>query len=272
MNQQISHVLSADLSDVLGTAFAPVVVDVRSEADVHAIDRLIPGAIHRRAEAVQGWWRDLPTARPVVVCDLFGGETSTQVAESLRRFGTAASHLVDGFVGWYERGMPTRKMVGSNSRKWVTREHPKIDRIACPWLVQRFIDATAEFLYVPPDQVLAAAEETGAIPYDVEGVEFTHEGDRCSFDKILRVHDLQIPALDRLAAIVRGADTSRPDLSPECDGLVAISRGLSVNFPDDHEMLKHGLVIYDALFTWCGSVQTEPRPQPMLGSQEGRRG
>jgi|SRR5882724_2154866 len=137
--------------------------------------------------------------------------------------------------------------------KWVTRERPKIDRIACPWLIAKFIDKQPEFLYVPGDQVLKVAADTGATPYDVPGVEMTHVGDRCSFDAFIEKHQLDDPALRQLAAIVRGADTSRLDLTPESAGLYAISRGLSQNFADDHEMLRHGLVMYDALYAWCRS-------------------
>jgi hypothetical protein len=132
----------------------------------------------------------------------------------------------------------------------VTRERPKIDRTACPWLIRRFIDPTASFTYVPADRVLATTSETGATPYDVAGVEFTHEGDRCSFDTFLRIYGIADPALEHLARIVRGADTSRHELTPQCGGLFAISLGLSANYPDDHEMLEHGMVIYDALYTW----------------------
>jgi hypothetical protein len=135
--------------------------------------------------------------------------------------------------------------------RWITRERPKIDRIACPWLIARFIDQSPEFLYVPADQVRRIAEETGAVPYDVPGVEMTHVGELCSFDAFLGKYQLTEPALQTLAAIVRGADTSRPDLTPQSAGLYAISIGLSRNFADDHEMLKHGMVIYDALYAWC---------------------
>ncbi len=141
--------------------------------------------------------------------------------------------------------------------KWVTRERPKIDRIACPWLISRFIDKEPEFLYVPPDKVLATAQETGATPYDVPDVEFSHVGEKCSFDAFLDKYSLDDPALRQLAVIVRGADTSRHDLTPQSAGLFAVSLGLSANFPDDHEMLKHGLVIYDALYTWCRKLQGE---------------
>jgi hypothetical protein len=135
--------------------------------------------------------------------------------------------------------------------KWVTRERPKIDRIACPWLIARFIDREAEFLYVPKERVLAIAAGTGATPYDVPGVEYGHHGGNCSFDAFLEKHGLADPGLQRLAAIVRGADTDRLDLAPECAGLYAISLGLSRNFADDHEMLRHGMVMYDALYAWC---------------------
>ena len=146
--------------------------------------------------------------------------------------------------------------------KWVTREHPKIDRIACPWLIKRFIDQDPEFLYVPPDQVLSVAKATDATPYDVSGVELGHVGELCSFDAFLKKYGLTDPALQHLAEIVRGADTSRHDLTPQCGGLFAISLGLSANFPDDHEMLKHGIVIYDALYTWCRTLQAETHNWP----------
>ncbi len=135
--------------------------------------------------------------------------------------------------------------------KWITRERPKIDRIACPWLIARFIDAAPEFLYVPADRVMAIAAETGATPYDVPGVEMGHVGQKCSFDAFLAKHRLEDPALRRLADIVRGADTSRLDLTPQSAGLHAISLGLSRLFADDHEMLRHGMVVYDALYAWC---------------------
>ncbi|EJL72542.1 chromate resistance protein ChrB domain-containing protein [Variovorax sp. 2RAF20] len=143
--------------------------------------------------------------------------------------------------------------------KWVTREHPKIDRIACPWLIARFIDDETEFLYVPNDQVRKVADETGAVPYDVPGVEMTHVGELCSFDAFLKKHRLDDPALQHLAVIVRGADTSRLDLTPESAGLYAISQGLSRNFANDHEMLRHGLVMYDALYAWCQSRQAQAK-------------
>jgi hypothetical protein len=146
--------------------------------------------------------------------------------------------------------------------KWITRERPKIDRIACPWLVARFIDQEPEFLYVPSSDVLSVADETTAIPYDIPGVELTHEGELCSFDAFLKKYQLDDPALRRLALIVRGADTSRLDLTPQSAGLYALSLGLSYDFADDHEMLKHGMVMYDALYAWCKHCQGESHNWP----------
>jgi hypothetical protein len=141
--------------------------------------------------------------------------------------------------------------------KWVTRERPKIDRIACPWLIARFIDKAPEFLYVPAAEVLAVAEKTGATPYDIPGVEMSHVGDFCSFDAFLKKYELTDPALRQLAEIVRGADTSQLQLTPQSAGLFAISLGLSATFSDDHDMLKHGMVMYDALYAWCRQSQAE---------------
>ncbi|MGZ8097152.1 MAG: chromate resistance protein ChrB domain-containing protein [Methylosarcina sp.] len=141
--------------------------------------------------------------------------------------------------------------------KWVTRERPKIDRIACPWLIARFIDPNAEFLYVTTNEVFQVVERTGAIPYDIAGAELSHVGELCSFDAFLQKYGLTDPAMQRLAAIVRGADTERLELAPQAAGLLAISLGLSHNFPDDQDLLAQGLVIYDALYAWCKGVHTE---------------
>jgi len=146
--------------------------------------------------------------------------------------------------------------------KWITREHPKIDRIACPWLLLRFIDSDAEFHYVPADRVLEMAKQLGATPYDVPGVELTHIGELCSFDAFIKKYRIEDLGVSRLAVIVRGADTSRLDLAPQSAGLYAISLGLSATFPDDHEMLRHGLVMYDALYAWCAKLQGETHTWP----------
>jgi len=141
--------------------------------------------------------------------------------------------------------------------KWITRARPKIDRIACPWLIARFIDKDAEFIFAPPADVKRLAQEQGAIPFDVEGVELSHDGPLCSFDALLAKYHLDDASLQELAVIVRGADTARLDLAPQAAGLLAISLGLSHNFSDDHEQLQHGLVLYDALYAWSRHVRGE---------------
>jgi rhodanese-related sulfurtransferase len=260
MDQAVPTILPDELCALLGVPAAPVVIDLRAAEETS--QRLIPGAVRRSPADVQTWGPGLPRARPVVVLDLAGGENSRSIAAALRRQGLLASRLEGGFAAWCERRLPTRRVIATNEDRWVTRERPKIDRIACPWLIRRFINPGAAFVYVPKDRVLAVADETGATPYDIDGVEFSHEGERCSFDTILRIYGLEIPPLDRLATIVRGADTSRHDLAAQCGGLFAISLGLSANFPDDHEMLEHGMIIYDALFTWCRSPQAETHNWP----------
>jgi hypothetical protein len=141
--------------------------------------------------------------------------------------------------------------------RWVTRERPKIDRVACPWLVARFIDPSPEFLFVPPHEVTRVAREADAVPFDVEGVELSHDGEFCSFDAFLLKYKLSDPALHELAVIVRGADTARLDLAPQCAGLLAISLGLSRLVPADDEQLRHGFVIYDALYLWLTEGRAE---------------
>ena len=264
MDGNLLSVSAAELYAHLGTASAPMLVDVRREDAFDADDRLIIGAARHAPGEVDRWSRELPVGRIVVAYGSLGGEVSQDVAKMLRAAGVKAAYLEGGISAWQEMKLPTRrKLRGRADNKWVTREHPKIDRIACPWLISRFINPGAEFIYVPPDQVTAIANETGGIPYDIKGAEFGHVGDRCSFDAIVRIFDIKDPALDRVATVVRGADTSRRDLGPECEGLYAISFGLSANFPDDYEMLRHGLVIYDALYTWCRKALASPAAQPL---------
>jgi rhodanese-related sulfurtransferase len=230
-----------------------MLVDVRRDNAFD--DVLIAGAFRRPPGDVERWSSDLTPDRPVVAYCVNGHEVSQGVAARLRQAGIKAAFLEGGIAAWREQGLPTRKHFGAIENKWVTRERPKIDRIACPWLVSRFINPLATFLYVPADQVISVAKEEDATPYDVKDVDFGHVGECCSFDAIIRAFEIEDPALDLLATIVRGADTSRPALAPQCQGLLAISYGLSANYRDDHEMLKHGMVIYDALYTWCRMQQ-----------------
>ena len=141
--------------------------------------------------------------------------------------------------------------------KWITRERPKIDRIACPWLIRKFIDLKAEFVFVPKDQVLAVAKDIGATPFDIPDVELTHRGEFCSFDTFIEKYQLKDPALERMALIIRGADTDRNDLAPECSGLLAITLGLAACFQDDHQLIEQGFKIYDALYRWSQSLTDE---------------
>ena len=150
---------------------------------------------------------------------------------------------------------------------WVTRARPKIDRIACPWLIRRFIDPNAEFLYVPAAQVLDVAKAEQAIPYDVPDVQFAHRGELCSFDAFIADFAIDDPALAQLALIVRGADTGKLELTPQSAGLLAISRGLSINYADDHAMLEHGMVVYDALYAWICSARAEVRNADLLAKK-----
>jgi len=252
MTQNQTSISPADLYAKLGTALAPAVVDVRRPADFANADALIVSAFHCDPDEVAQWAKDLPKGRSVVVYCVHGRQVSQGAAAALRAAGHDVAYLDGGIAGWIEQGLPTRRHMGGGApAKWVTREHPKIDRIACPWLISRFVNPDAEFIYVPANDVAKTAADVGGTPYDIKGVEFGHVGDRCSFDAIIDAYGIADPALDRLATIVRGADTSRPDLTPQCEGLLAISYGLSSNFPDDHEMLKHGMVMYDALYTWC---------------------
>jgi rhodanese-related sulfurtransferase len=239
------------LHRALGTASSPLIVDVRRGADFDGDDRLIVGAARRDPAALARWQSAIPTERPVVAYCAHGHEVSQGVAAALREAGCDARYLEGGMEAWVAQGRSTRRKHGAASGAWVTRARPTIDRIACPWLIHRFIDPEASFLYVPEAAIGTTAARTGATPYDVTGAEFGHHGEFCSFDAFIRIYGIADAALDRLAAIVRGADTSRPDLTPQSAGLLAISQGLKANFTDDHAMLAQGMVLYDALYAWC---------------------
>ena len=246
----------------LGTAAAPLLLDCRRATEFDADNALIVGAVRQAPDAVPYWLKDLRAGRDVVVYCADGSDVSQSTAATLAKTGANVAYLAYGIAGWRERNLPTRRKVDAPTDKWVTRAKPKIDRIACPWLIRRFIDPYAAFLYVPPPEVLPTAAKLAAVPYDIEGVELSHEGDRCSFDTFLRIFGIVDSALDHLAAIVRGADTSRHGLTPQCGGLFAISLGLSANFPNDHDMLAHGMVMYDALYMWCRALQSETHNWP----------
>jgi rhodanese-related sulfurtransferase len=237
---------------VLGTE-PPLVIDVRRNPRFLEAGDLIRGALRRDPERVEEWRKTLPKTASVVVYCVHGHEVSQNVAKAL-----GARYLEGGIEAWREGGGELFKKPRNSSSRWVTRERPKIDRIACPWLIRRFVDPDAEFLYVPTPEVRTTAEEKTAVPYDIPDVEFSHDGELCSFDAFLRRFHLEKdPALADLAVIVRGADTHRLDLAPQAAGLAAISLGLSRNFANDHEMLEQGMVMYDALYAWCKEGKNE---------------
>ena len=247
-----SAITAAELRAGLGGATPPIVIDARRRSAFMASSEMVGGALRRDPEEVGAWAKSLPSASGVVVYCVHGREVSQNAAAALGQAGIKARYLEGGLEeGWKTAGGALDRKPVNAATRWVTRERPKIDRIACPWLIARFIDPQAEFLYVPATEVPKAAAERDATPYDVANVHFGHEGERCSFDAFLKHYRLAEPALQALATIVRGADTSRLDLTPQSPGLLAISQGLSRNFGDDHEMLAHGMVMYDALYTWC---------------------
>jgi rhodanese-related sulfurtransferase len=233
----------------------PALYDVRRGPAFDADPQIIPGAIRRRPEELGTWAGAIEPWRPVVVYCVRGHEVSQDAATALANRGFDACYLAGGLEQWRADGNATNPFVAPT--RWVTRERPKIDRIACPWLVRRFIDPAAEFFYVPTAQVRSFATENDATPYDIPDVRYTHAGRECSFDAFIRLHDLDHPALAVLAKIVRGADTGAPELAREASGLVAVSLGLSAMFADDHEMRKWGMLVYDSLYAWCRDAQTE---------------
>jgi rhodanese-related sulfurtransferase len=245
------------LSELAG-AQPPLVIDVRRGPAFRNAPDMIAGALRRDPAKLGDWLPTLPRAREVVVYCVHGHEVSQNAVHTLRSAGFNACFLEGGFdEGWKSSGGAlARKPVGAATR-WVTRERPKVDRIACPWLVARFVDPEAEFLYVPAADVKRVAAERDAVPYDVPDVAFTHVNEKCSFDAFIKAYRLSEPALDRLALIVRGADTGHLNLAPQAAGLLAVSLGLSRNFADDHAMLKQGMVVYDALYAWCKDGQDE---------------
>lgn len=240
------------LKAAMASGSPPLLVDVRRAPVFAEASDFISGALRRSPEEVAVWASHLPRSSNVVVYCVHGHQVSQGAARALHERGIRARYLDHGIEGWREAGGALMAKAAGASTRWVTRERPKIDRIACPWLVARFIDRDAEFLYVPPADVRSVANERAAAPYDVADVEFAHVGDRCSFDAFIeRFHLGADPALAQLATIVRAADTGRLELAPQAAGLLATSIGLSHLFRDDHEMLEHGMVLYDALYRWC---------------------
>lgn len=246
----------AQLATRLTGADAPLLLDVRRPEAFAASAYLLPGALHRDPLQLAQWAAALPGAAAVLVYCVHGHEVSQNTAAALRQRGIPADFLAGGIEAWREQTRAVMaKAVGGGTR-WVTRERPRIDRIACPWLIRRFIDASAQFLYVPTDQVAAVAAREVAMAYDVgphvAATPFTHAGTCCSFDAFIDYFKLgQDAALVRLAGIVRGADTDRLDLAHQCAGLLAVSLGMARTHTEDGAMLETLMPVYDALYAWC---------------------
>jgi rhodanese-related sulfurtransferase len=265
-----------DLFARLGRADAPLVFDVRRPEIVEASNEIIPTARIRALSDVLDEARGDHDGHLVAVACAHGHNRSQQVVARLRASGVEAAAVVDGYDGWRAAGLPLVKravqgvVLGGGPTRWVTRRRPKIDRVACPWLVARFLDASAEFLFVEPDQVVAVAEEVGGIAYDLPGSLFEHDGELCTFDTLLAAFGLDAePMLRDLALIVRGADTDRLDLKPQCAGLLAIALGLSAQHgDDDHAVLRHGFVVYDALYAWLRHAREERHNWPRAASAQ----
>ena len=253
----INSITAEKLARLVGTPACPLVIDVATPGN-----GLIPGSVRRSADNVPEWATQLGQSSAIVTCAK-GEEKSAGAAAWLRHLGVKAEILEGGVAAWTAAGLPLipedilpERQNGATV--WVTRARPKVDRIACPWLIRRFVDPGAVFLFVAPSEVAGVAERHKAAPFDVEDVFWSHRGDLCTFD--VMVEELRLstfPALQRLAEIVRGADTGKPELTPQSAGLLAVSLGLSRMHSDDLEQLEAGMIVYDALYRWCRDAVDE---------------
>lgn len=259
------------LGKLAGTPRCPTLIDVRRDALRAAEPPLLPGArvvaeADLAPDRIDRLTADL--AGPVVTACAEGHGRSQGLAAVLRARGIAAEYLDGGYVAWRAAGLPLVNPGPITARDaegrslWVTRSRPKVDRIACPWLVRRFVDPRAVVLYVAPAEIASVAALYGAMPFDVEDTFWSHRGELCTFDVMLDEFGLHSPALDRLAAIVRGAYTARPELAPEAPGLLAASLGLSRMYADDLDQLEAGMALYDAFYRWCRDATGETHNWP----------
>jgi rhodanese-related sulfurtransferase len=259
-----------DLWNAIATRDSLQLVDVRRRDAYQQSPHLLPGALWRDAANVTSWKVDFDPARPLVAACKAGHEMSQSAVAQLRADGIDARVLDGGYEGWEKAGLPLvakaelERLAPKRPSIWVTRRRPKIDRIACPWLIRRFLDPKARVLFVDPELVVTVARETGGVPFDIKDVELSHVGERCSFDTMLELFGLESePSLARLALIVRGADTARPDIAAEAAGLHAVSLGLSaLAGDDDHGLLERGFIVYDALFAWLRFAAEERHNWP----------
>src|SRR6185437_15787106 len=255
-------ITASQLSRLIGTPDCPLIVDVRTDEDVAADPRFLPTSVRLHYRTVASWAGDY-AGRSVVVTCLRGGQLAQGTAAWLRHAGAQAEFLEGGFEGWVEAHgivvsparVPKRDAVGRTL--WVTRTRPKIDRIACPWLIRRFVDREAVFLFVEASQVLEAAERFGATPFDLEDIFWSHRGNACTFDTMIEEFGLRSEALTRLAVIVRAADTAHLELAPQAAGLLAASLGLSRMYRDDLAQLDASMSLYDSFYRWCRDATKE---------------
>jgi rhodanese-related sulfurtransferase len=263
----INAISAEKLARLIGTPKCPALVDVRTDEDFASEPRLIPGSIRLPADNPSGWAAEFAGRSAIVICQK-GLKLSAGVAAWLRHANVPADLLEGGTAAWAKAGLPlvNAKKLPPHDKEgrtvWVTRARPKIDRIACPWLIRRFVDPTAVFLFVAPPEVLPVAERFGAEAFDIEDVFWSHRGERCTFDVMLDEFDLRTESLLRLATIVRGADTGRLDLAPEAAGLLAVSLGLSRMYADDLAQLEAGILLYDAFYRWCRDATDETHGWP----------
>jgi rhodanese-related sulfurtransferase len=255
------------LSRLVGTPNAPALIDVRTDEDFAADPRLVPGSSRRSHKSAADWAQRYRGREAIVICQR-GLKLSEGTAAWLRQAGAPAEVLEGGFEAWRQAKLPLvpqaklPKTDQEGRTVWVTRSRPKIDRIACPWLIRRMVDPQAVFLFVAPSEVQAVAERFDATPFDIENVFWSHRGERCTFDVMVEEFGLASEPLNRLATIVRAADTARLDLAPEAPGLLAASLGLSRMYADDLAQLEAGMLLYDAFYRWCRDATGETHNWP----------
>jgi rhodanese-related sulfurtransferase len=263
----VNSIASDKVARLIGTPKCLALIDVRTDEEFSADPRLVPGSVRRSADTTGEWAAEFRGRSIVAICHK-GMKLSQGVAALLREAGASAEVLEGGFEAWAQSGLslvPASKLPPRNRQgrtMWVTRERPKIDRIACPWLIRRFVDPNALFLFVAASEVEEVAAAFGAAPFDIEGVFWSHRGEACTFDVMIDELGLASPALQRLATIVRGADTARLDLAPEAPGLLAASLGLSRMYADDLEQLEAGMTLYDAFYRWSRDATSETHNWP----------
>lgn len=256
------------LMKLVGTPSAPVVIDIRTDDDFNADPRFIPAAIRRSHIEIADWAPGFAGKTVITVCQ-HGAKLSHGAAAWLRHAGADAAALAGGFDGWKQARLPLVPLARIPQRNiqghtlWVTRARPKIDRIACPWLIRRFIDPMAVFLFVAASEVEGVADRFGATPFDIENTFWSHRGNACTFDTMIEELGLETDALLHLATIVRAADTARLDLAPEAPGLLAVALGMSRMFSDDLAQLDAGMLLYDAFYRWCRDATDETHNWPV---------